>query len=614
MGLALAAVCARGAAGQDARNLLRLGSQAYDFAEYRMAGPLLAAGLNPAAGPRDSLWVASLHRLAHVLIEDKKDSLAGIWMRWALRTQPGLVVDTLDFPPAVQDAFELARASVALAGSGDTLAETSWEWARRAGEAPQGALRIERSGMPIGAFVEGVGPLSAADAQSLAPGSYTIVASAPGYFRTRVTREVLPGITTVLRFRPRRLSTQALGFLYVGSAPWASLSLDGERAGYTPVGAGPVAAGPHRLRIERAGYVPFDTVVTIARDQRLRLGTIRLQIAGGRGGAPLAAYSAPPDPSQPGGGQALARAVAALEATETERAIELLRQVDATLRRDAQLHLAVAAWSLGLFDSASVHFQSAISADPFTHLDPEAFNPDLRTLFRAARHGTVALGVRAPRDTALPPRSERWPVSVAVTQPGTLRFRLAGPGAGGRDTLIASAAIDSTATVPLALVVRDSVPLSPGAYRLTVEWSDPLGRATAQTLALDVSEGAADTLLAEPAPPDSLYRLEVRLGPPSRAGLARGIGFGVGAGVIPVLLANGRLRRADGRALTVGVAISAAGVAGYFLGRTRQPLPENIVYNRALRSGWEARNRAIAVTNEQRRGIVLLRVRVVQQP
>ncbi len=35
VGVALAAVVARGAAAQDARNLLRLGSQAYDFAEYR---------------------------------------------------------------------------------------------------------------------------------------------------------------------------------------------------------------------------------------------------------------------------------------------------------------------------------------------------------------------------------------------------------------------------------------------------------------------------------------------------------------------------------------------------------------------------------------------------
>ena len=335
----------------------------------------------------------------------------------------------------------------------------------------------------------------------------------------------------------------------------------------------------------------------------------------------LAARPAQLTAQAPAAGETLARAVAALETTETERAVELLRQLVATLppppalstlRRDAQLQLGVASWSLGLFDSASVHFQRAITADPFGSFDPEMFNPDLVAFFRAARRAAFAIGVRTPADTALVPTTERWPVSVAVTRPGTVRFRLAGPG--GHDTVVASSAIDSTATVALALVGRDSVAVASGAYQLTVEWSDGLARAAAPALAVDVSEQPADTLLHEAAPPDSLYRLEVRLGPPSRAGLARGIGFGVGAGVIPVLFANSRLRGAERRAVTVGVAVSLAGVAGYFLGRTRQPLAENIAYNRALRSRWEARNRAIAAVNEGRRGVLLVRVRVVSQP
>jgi len=282
VGLALALVLAGRAEAQETRNLLRLGGQAYDFAEYHMARPLLAVGLNPAAGPRDSLWVASLHRLAHILIEDKRDSLAAVWLRWALRVQPGLVADTLQFPPAVEDAFALARAFVAAGAASDTLTETSWDWARMPGEATQGMLRIERAGVPLSGFVEGAGPLAPEASLPLAPGSYTIVASAPGYFRTRVTREVLPGVTTVLRFRLRGASTQALGFLYVASVPWGAVSLDGERVGYTPIAAGPVPAGSHRLRIERAGYAPFDTVITVGRAQRLRLGTIHLAMVAER--------------------------------------------------------------------------------------------------------------------------------------------------------------------------------------------------------------------------------------------------------------------------------------------------------------------------------------------
>jgi len=280
LGFALAWVLAGGAEAQDAPSLLRLGAQAYAFAEYGAAQAFLRAGLNPGAGPRDTLWVASVHRLAHILIEEGKDSVAAVWLRWALRVQARLVVDTVNFPPPVEDAFARARAFVADGTPGDTLAETTWDWVHGRGEPPSG-LRIERSGVPLSGFVEGIGSLPAGATQPLAPGSYTIVVSAPDYFfRTRVTREVLPGITTVVRFRLRGPSSQALGLLYVASTPWAVLYLDGERTDYTPVAARPVAVGTHRMRLERAGYMPFDTLVTVGHDQRLRLGTIRLRVVG----------------------------------------------------------------------------------------------------------------------------------------------------------------------------------------------------------------------------------------------------------------------------------------------------------------------------------------------
>lgn len=269
---------------QDARDSLRRGIQAYDFAEYTAALPLLAAGLNPAAGPRDSLWTAGLHRLAHALIEGRKDSLATVWLRWAVRLKPDIPVDTIDFPPTVGDGFALARAFVSTAGRADTVAETLWDWggARSPGDAAFGALRVERTGVPVSVFIEGVGPLAPGEPRRLPPASYTILASAQGYFRAQVIREVLPGVTTVLRFRPRALAAGELAFLYVASAPWGAVYLDGERIGYTAIAARPIAAGSHRVRIERLGYAPFDTTITVARDQRLRLGTIRLKPAGGR--------------------------------------------------------------------------------------------------------------------------------------------------------------------------------------------------------------------------------------------------------------------------------------------------------------------------------------------
>ncbi|HYZ01700.1 MAG TPA: hypothetical protein VFA92_09410, partial [Candidatus Binatia bacterium] len=202
----------------------------------------------------------------------------------------------------------------------------------------------------------------------------------------------------------------------------------------------------------------------------------------------------------------LARAVASLEVTETERGVELLRQLittlpttaPAALRRDAQVHLAIADWSLGLFDSASAHLRAAVTADPFVHLDGEEFNPDLVAALRAARRAVAALGVRAPPDTSLEPRTGGWPVAVAVTQPGTVRLRLTGPESGGRDTLLAALPVDSTATLTLPLPVGESLARTAGSYRLVVEYARPGGPTLTSTLDLDVTEQPVDTLPREP--------------------------------------------------------------------------------------------------------------------
>jgi hypothetical protein len=272
-------VLAGRAEAQQYRNLLRLGVQAYDFAAYETALPLLAAGMNPAAGPRDSLWVAGLHRVAHILLEKGQDSLAAVWLRWALRQKPEIVADTLNFPPAVGNAFALAQ-RVAAGSVRDTITETLWEWPASP-PSPQspGAIRVERSGAPISAFIEGVGTLALGEQRALPYGSYRVLASAPGYARVWLQREVLPGVTTVLRLRVRGPAVG--GFLYVAAAPWGSAYVDRQFVGYTPIAAYPLAVGTHQLRVERPGYAPFDTTVAVERDQRLRLGTVRLGAGAG---------------------------------------------------------------------------------------------------------------------------------------------------------------------------------------------------------------------------------------------------------------------------------------------------------------------------------------------
>ena len=344
---------------------------------------------------------------------------------------------------------------------------------------------------------------------------------------------------------------------------------------------------------------------------------IALGLGGGIGGVlPLGAQSKHE--------QLLARAVAALDATEPERAVELLRQLlvglppmaSPALRREAHLRLATASWSLGLLDSAAVHLQAVVREDAFVQLDPDVYNPELVTAFRAARRAMVAVSVRLPPDTLLDPRTERWQVAVAVSQPGQVRLRLERAGATEGEVRPVVLAVDSSATVSFPVTAADTVTLTPGVYRLLVDYAGSAGTAAGSSVSFEVAQSTPDTLAHEPPPPDSLFRLEFRWGPRSRSLLLRAVGVGAGAAAIPLLLGHNQLRTwgTESRALFVGATVSVAGLAAYFFGRPRQLLPGNIEYNRALRSAWEERNRSIAATNAARRGTPMLRVRVVPEP
>jgi len=52
--------------------------------------------------------------------------------------------------------------------------------------------------------------------------------------------------------------------------------LDGRAVGNTPEIDLPVAPGPHRLRVEREGYRPYERMINVASGQRLRITDIAL--------------------------------------------------------------------------------------------------------------------------------------------------------------------------------------------------------------------------------------------------------------------------------------------------------------------------------------------------
>jgi hypothetical protein len=173
---------------------------------------LLMSAVNPNAGPPTGAWANGVQLLAQTLIEEGNDSLAGVWLRWAVRVSPSLQVDTVQFVPAVAAAFAGAHDFVERTRTpGDSLTTTTWLWPSQGKRDSPGQLQVSAPSItgPLQASAEGIGPLASGAAKELAPGSYAIRAGAAGYDDLAVTREVLPGVTTVLEFRLQRSANLA---------------------------------------------------------------------------------------------------------------------------------------------------------------------------------------------------------------------------------------------------------------------------------------------------------------------------------------------------------------------------------------------------------------------
>lgn len=317
----------------------------------------------------------------------------------------------------------------------------------------------------------------------------------------------------------------------------------------------------------------------------------------------------------------LARAIAALDSAEVETGVDLLRSLlgspDPAAPRlaiaRAHLHLAAASLSFGLRDSAVAHLREMVRANPFAVPDTLVFNPDVVSQFRRVRRTTPALDFRVAADTLLWPEKDRYLVAVAVGEPRQVNIALVGPGEGTSTTFEVRRLVDSSATVPLAAVGPDSLPLAPGIYRMMLN----AGRDLQLTVSLRVGRVAAlvDTMQHQPPPDSSLFRPETRKGPPVGWSAVAGLALGAVATAAPSLLSNRDIaaQGLDARAVSIGGTIAAAGIVGVFVGRRPVSIPENVEFNRRLVASWQERNAQIAAENERRRRWAPLRIEVVRQ-
>ena len=228
--------------GQDARQPQV--SRAFREFDPARRQRLLVNALNPASGPLRGTWPVGVQLLAQTLIEDGKDSAAAVWLRWAIRLSPDMQPDTVMFLPEVVAAYRSARTFVMRTrGPADSLVATTWVWPGSAVGGSMGRLEIAGSGaVSVSVDVGGGDTIVTGGGTSLRPRSYQLSAAA-GPDRVQMTREVLPGVTTVLTFQLPLAPAKVVPQPVVSRPPGTKWVPPRRKRGFPVVWAGVGAAG-----------------------------------------------------------------------------------------------------------------------------------------------------------------------------------------------------------------------------------------------------------------------------------------------------------------------------------------------------------------------------------
>ena len=94
--------------------------------------------------------------------------------------------------------------------------------------------------------------------------------------RTAPSRPAPPASSTLVAVVPGVDAPVVPGWLSISTTPWGLLFVDGRLVGNTPQLNVALSPGPRRLRIERAGFVPFDTTITVASGTTILLTRVTL--------------------------------------------------------------------------------------------------------------------------------------------------------------------------------------------------------------------------------------------------------------------------------------------------------------------------------------------------
>ncbi|MDQ6886885.1 MAG: hypothetical protein M3068_06275 [Gemmatimonadota bacterium] len=324
--------------------------------------------------------------------------------------------------------------------------------------------------------------------------------------------------------------------------------------------------------------------------------------------------------------ETLQRAVILYEELQLERAVVLLRQVispsaagrvSAEQRTQSHKYLGAAFALLRQRDSAIVHFETAVQADPFVDLDERSFTAVERQLFLESRRRTFALGVRPAPDTVIAPGTERIRWTIVTTQPATVQASLR-PMDGRGDATLATL-LSSANGVGVAEIAWDGLSsrgeIAPeGRFQIRfVARRDGIAATTdTVTLALDLRyrHQALEDVLPELRPEELLE--ERRAPSASRLQLAKGLGLAGAALAIPTFVGNGGLGSPGSQRTVMAGSAAAAGLTGFALWRRTPVITLNVAANERRRSDRALHNAEVRRRNAERLASARLVVRSEQ--
>jgi serine/threonine protein kinase len=126
--------------------------------------------------------------------------------------------------------------------------------------------KARRVGVLVGLGIAAAAALMALPWPRMIDPPVTPVTSAPVHVQQPTVQETPPP-QPVLEY----------GRLWVQSDPWGNLTIDGADVGRTPAIGISIAAGKHRIRIERDGFVPFEKEIDVKPGADVRETDVRLE-------------------------------------------------------------------------------------------------------------------------------------------------------------------------------------------------------------------------------------------------------------------------------------------------------------------------------------------------